>query len=257
MKPLKTLAETASELRVPLSLVLKSELGREVLRNTSAVPGLVLQGGGAVHHVFGSPRYSADLDFAQQLDLDEERLRTALQAAAAEAGKAWGACTLEAATSKGRLHRHKLRVPLDSGTSHVLAIERYQVAVHQPETRPVLGGTGAVRVESAAEIVADKLVAAIDRFAVRGMMKLRDVFDVAFLLKVGRPGRDLLLAKLGDYDHPKDLTPLSRLGALLDEVAAERLRGELRDVLPRLYLDGFDPMRAIREVKALYDELLP
>ena len=90
MKPLKTLAETASELRAPLSLVLKSELGREVLRNTSAVPGLVLQGGGAVRHVFGSPRYSADLDFAQQPDLDEERVGAALSAAAAEAGKARG-----------------------------------------------------------------------------------------------------------------------------------------------------------------------
>ncbi len=240
MESLKALAQAASELRVALSLVLKSELGREVLRNTAPVSGLVLQDGGAVHHVFGSPRYSADLDFAQQPDLDEERLGTALQAAAVEARQAWGACTLEAAASKGRLHRQKLRVPLDAGTSHVLAIERCQVAVHQPETRPVLGGGGAVRVESAAEIVADKLVAAIDRFAVRGMMKLRDVFDIAFLLELGRPPRDLLLAKLAD---------------LLDEVAAERLRGELRDVLPQPHLDRFDPRRAIRQVTALCQEL--
>ena len=61
MKSLRALAETASDLTVPLSLVLKSELGREVLGSTSRVAGLVLQGGGALHHVFGSPRFSADL----------------------------------------------------------------------------------------------------------------------------------------------------------------------------------------------------
>lgn len=90
---------------------------------------------------------------------------------------------------------------LDAGTSHVLAIERYEVEVHEPETRPVLGGAGLVRVESPAEIIADKLVAAVDRFATRGMVKLRDAFDVAFLLDLGRPRRDLVLAKLADYGY--------------------------------------------------------
>ncbi len=255
MRPLKALAEAASELRVPLSLVLKSDLGCEVLRRTSGVAGLVLQGGGAVHHVFGSPRFSADLDFAQQPDLDEARLAAALSDAAAVAGDAWGACTLEPAISKGRLHRQKLRVALDPGTSHVLAIERYEIPVHEPETRLALGGAGSVRVESPAEIIADKVVAAVDRFSSRGMMKLRDVFDIAFLLDVGRPGRDLVLAKLADYGYPRDLAPLAGLAALLDEVAAERLRGELRDVLPRPFLERFDALQAVRKARALYEEL--
>jgi len=85
MRSLRALAETASDLSVPLSLVLKSDLGREVLGSTSRVAGLVLQGGGALHHVFGSPRFSADLDFAQQPDLDEAALAAALSHAAAEA----------------------------------------------------------------------------------------------------------------------------------------------------------------------------
>lgn len=255
MKPLKALAETASELRVPLSMLLKSDLGREVLRCTSGVPGLVLQGGGAVHHVFGSPRFSADLDFAQQADLDLARLTEGLSAAATAARDAWGACALEPPTSKGRLHRQKLRVPLDAGSSHVLAIERYEVEVHEPETRPALGGAGLVRVESPAEIIADKLVAAIDRFSARGMMKLRDLFDVAFLLDFGRPGRDLVLAKLADYGYPQDLAPLGGLADALDAVAAERLRGELSGVLPRQYLERLDHQDAVRKVKALYLEL--
>lgn len=255
MRSLRALAQTASDLSVPLSLVLKSDLGREVLGSTSRVAGLVLQGGGALHHVFGSPRFSADLDFAQQPDLDEAALAAALSHAAAQASRTWGACTLEAAPSKGRLHRQKLRVALDAGTSYVLAIERYEVPVHEPETRPTLGRLESVRVESPAEIIADKMVAAVDRFSARGMTKLRDVFDVAFLLDFGRPGRDLVLAKLADYGFARDLGPLAGPAALLDEVAAERLRGELRDVLPRPYLERFDPRQAVRRVLELYQEL--
>ena len=174
---MKSVAEAASEFRVPLSLVLKSELGREVLKSTSSVPGLVLQGGGAVHHVFGSPRFSADLDFAQQPELDEAALDTALSEAADTARAAWGACTLEPAASKGRLHRQKLRVALDPGASYVLAIERYEVPAHEPETRPVVDGAASVRVESAAEIIADEVVAAIDRFAARGVVLPRAVLE--------------------------------------------------------------------------------
>jgi hypothetical protein len=131
---------------------------------TSGMAGLVLQGGGAVHHVFGSPRFSADLDFAQQPDLDEVRLSAGLADAATLAQAAWGACSVEAVTTKGRLHRQKLRVSLDGGVSHVLA-------------------------------------------------------------------------------------------AVLDEVAAERLRGELRDVLPRPDLERFDPAVAVAMVSAFYLEL--
>ena len=57
-----------------------------------------------------------------------------------------------------------------------------------------------MRVESPAEIIADKVVAAVDRFVVRGMMKLRDV-------------------------------------------------------LPRPYLERFDPRQAVRRVLDLYQEL--
>jgi len=218
MRPLRALAGVASELRVPLSMVLKSELGREVLRSTSGVAGLVLQGGGAVHHVFGSPRFSADLDFAQQADLDEARLSAGLADAALVAQAAWGACSVEAVTTKGRLHRQKLRVSL-------------------------------------AEIIADKVVAAVDRLASRGMMKLRDVFDIRFLFDFGRPRRDLVLAKLADYGYPQDLAPLRSLAVVLDEVAAERLRGELRDVLPRPDLERFDPVAAVAMVRSFYLEL--
>jgi hypothetical protein len=87
------------------------------------------------------------------------------------------------------------------------------------------------------------------------MVKLRDVFDVAFLLDFGRPGRDLVLAKLADYGYPPDLTPLSTLSTLLDEVAAERLRAELGGVLPRRAREGFDARHAVRRVRALFEEL--
>ncbi len=82
VRTLNELAAGAATLGVPLSLVLKSELGHQVLRSLAGVPHLVLQGGGAVHHVFGSPRFSADLDFAQQPLLDESAVGAALHDAA-------------------------------------------------------------------------------------------------------------------------------------------------------------------------------
>jgi hypothetical protein len=255
VEPLKDLAEAAAAQRVPFALVLKSELGREVLRHTSTVVGLVLQGGGAVHHVYGSPRFSADLDFAQQPDHDQARLHAALSEAAAAATDAWGACAVEPATSKGRLHRQKLRVTPRAGASYVLAVERYEVPAREPEILPTRDGGTRVRVESAAEIVADKVVAAVDRFSSRGTLKLRDLFDVAFLLDRGRPGRDLVIAKLGDYGYPPELAPLREAAASLDEVIGERLRSELKDVLPRSDFDRLDPLETVRKVRALFEEL--
>lgn len=180
-----------------------------------------------------------------------------LKAPPAVAQEAWGSCALEPARSEGRLHRQKLRVQLDPGTAHVLALERYEVRVHEPEVRPLLGGGSEVRVESPAEIVADKVAAAIDRFASRGMIKLRDVFDIAFLLGIGRPGRELVLAKLADYGYPQDLARLSVLADALDETAAERLRAELKDVLPQPDLERFRPAEAVRKVGSFFRELGP
>ena len=164
MRSLRALAETASDLSVPLSLVLKSDLGREVLGSTSRVAGLVLQGGGALHHVFGSPGSPRTWISRSNRTWARRGLAARPSHAAAEASRTWGACTLEAAPSKGRLHRQKLRVAIDAGTSHVLAIERYEVPVHGRDWAD-LGRLESVRVESPAEIIADKVVAAVDRFS--------------------------------------------------------------------------------------------
>lgn len=257
MRPLAVLASAAAELQVPLSMVAKSEMGREVLRHLAAVDGLVLQGGGALHHVFGSPRFSADLDYARQAELDRNLLAGALAQVAAVVSAAWAPCTAEVVATRGRLQRHRLRVRVDPGTSLVLSIETYEVPVHQPEIRDPADRTLTfrVRVESPAEIVADKVVASIDRFRSRGAMRLRDVFDIAFLLDLDTPPRALVEAKLADYGYGSELAPLRTLAGSLDVAAAERLRAELQDVLPRPHLAVFDPAAAVARVKALFEGL--
>ena len=89
----------------------------------------------------------------------------------------------------------------------------------------------------------------------KSLRALAETASVAFLLDLGRPTRDLVLAKLSDYGFARDLAQLAGPAALLDEVAAERLRAELRDVLPRPYLEQFDPQQAVRGVFDLYHEL--
>jgi hypothetical protein len=59
-----------------------------------------------------------------------------------------------------------------------------------------------------------------------------------------------------DYSHPPDLSALAGPARLLDAVAAERLRGELRDVLPGLELERYDPSSAVGKGLDLYRELM-
>lgn len=251
MRSVKDLAEEALAIGVPASMLLKSELGRQVLRSAAGVDGIVLQGGGALHHVYGSPRFSADLDFAQAAGLDERDLGLALERARAAVDDAWGNCVLEPARSRGRLHRQKLRVSVRAGMTLVLSIERYEVAVHLKERRRLRAEQAEVAVEAPAEILADKVVASLDRFLARGAMKLRDVFDIDFLLRLASPDPELVRKKLADYGLSRGTDALPEVAASLDALAEPDLREQLRGVLPQRALDSYDASRGLASVRDL------
>ncbi len=238
-------------------MVLKSALGRALLRAVSRVDGLVLQGGGAVHHVYGSPRFSADLDFAQSPSLSQEALNEALEAVRREAHDAWGRAELTQSMSRGRLHRQKIRVPLRPGTTIVLAVERYETPVHRPERRPLeVDPSGiTVAVESPAELIADKIAASIDRLRTRGTIKLRDLYDLDVLRPLEAPDAALVLQKLMDYGLPVDLTPVDGLVATLDAFAEEELVEQLRGVLPASDLAALDARALLSRVRAMLSEV--
>ena len=258
MDELQRILSEASRLRAMPSMLIKSALGREVARELAAFAGLVLQGGGALHHIYGSPRFSADLDYAQIGAVDEGEFQTCCERIRGLVEAAWGACELAAPVHKGKLHRIKLRVPIRAGTVIVLAIERYETPVHHIDHRPLSGEQevdGLVPVEAIAEIMADKIVASIDRMRTRGAIKLRDAFDIDFLLQRCTPDRALVLAKLADYGLPLDLSPLTEIASLLDALAAAELEEQLRGVLPDQCLSQLDTSALVERVRRHLSEL--
>lgn len=262
MESLEQIFDRAERMGVPPSMLVKSILGRQLLASVASVEGLVLQGGGAVHHVYGSPRFSADLDYAQPEPISEDRLRTALDDVAdlVTHDWRWGACKVDPPVSKGRLHRQKLRIALRPGSSLVLAVERYEVAVHRPRRLDVAGTNGrvvSVAVESPAEIVADKLVAGIDRWRTRGGLKLRDLYDIDRLLERESPDRRLVEQKLSDSGLPGDLDVLGEIAVSVGPLLREELREQLRDVLPLGELEELDIDRLLVQVRDLFQRLAP
>lgn len=256
MESLGQIRERAAHLGVLFSMVLKSAMGREAVRELARVEGLVLQGGGALHHIYGSPRFSADLDYAQPGPLDEHRLWYALETARSRMESAWGPCSLEKARGTDRLKRWKLRLLLRPGVSLVLAVECFPIPVHRPRIHPLLGAEETlVPVESPAEIIADKMAASVDRWRTRGSLKLRDLYDIHLLLRRERCEEDLLRRKLADYGLPAGKPLLQEIAAFLGPLLADELREQLRGVLPQGELDRLDVDLVVAEVAALFREL--
>lgn len=258
MPPIAALVARAGELEVPPSLVIKSELGRAVLRALAPLGGLYLQGGGALHHAYGSPRFSADLDLAQTEGFSETAFTEALEQARQAAARSWGECSLEPCAGRGPLRRDKLRLSLRPTTSLVLAIERYRTAVHRPERHPLrqeAPNPPTIPVEALAEIAADKVVASLDRHRTRGSLKLTDVYDLDLILAREAPDRALVLAKLRDYGLPLDLSELAPVARQLDDLAVFELEQRLQNVLPAQARTPHDARRAVRRVRQLFEEL--
>jgi hypothetical protein len=255
VEALDALAERARELRVPPSMVIRAALAEEAVRAIAKVDELVLQGGGAMRHVYGSQRFSADLDYVQPASLDPAKLGAQLAAVSRRVEAAWGACGVGATVDKGRLHRTKLRAAVRPGMTLVLAIEVYQVAVHRPVLHTLADGVE-VRVEAPEEIMADKVVASIDRLHTRGMIKLRDAYDIDLLLQRGcRPDVLLVEQKIADYGLGVGRDALAEVAASLTILAEEAFVEQLRDVLPATEIERVDPQATLERVRQLLQEL--
>ncbi|MBI4615091.1 MAG: nucleotidyl transferase AbiEii/AbiGii toxin family protein [Planctomycetes bacterium] len=259
MEPIEHLAERAARAGVPPSRLLRSELGRHLLQIVGLTRGLVLQGGGALHHVYGSPRYSADLDFVQAPDFDEVRFAAALERFRESVRAAWGSAEIEGPISKDKLHRHKVRVTTGLSSFLVLALERYEIRVHRPVLRTLAGDDPAtaprIAVEAPAEILADKVAASLDRWRARGSIKLRDLYDLDRLLDLEPPDRPLIEAKLADYGLPFDNAALAGIAASLGPLSADVLREQLRGVLPEPDLESLDLARILFRARTLLEDL--
>lgn len=162
---------------------------------------LVFQGGGALHFMYGSPRYSNDLDFvAEDLESHREAFLGSLQKGVVVRGQLVvprvkeGENFLRAAYS--------LDEGLPSGKLEIFAQRSFDNA-------PSRGKFSPLRVESPSEIYADKIVATLARMNGRGSLKGTDLFDLHYIdTNLGRlVDVESLREKAASYGEQEDVNP--------------------------------------------------
>lgn len=228
-------------------IALKEAIARQVIEVVRLHGGATLQGGAALHFVYGSPRLSADVDFVGTgvgealADLGPEL--------AAAAGNLLGRPCRWSLKRSGRMVRGKIEVEIDQARRLVLPVEAYEVPAHRPRLDPPAG-----TVEEPEEILADKVVATADRLARRGTLKTTDLYDLWYLrtkLGVGKVDRALVEAKMADYRLGRSAQDA---GGAARAVSREELRSALAGVLPSTELDRLDDREVIDVAAATLDE---
>ncbi|MBI2895824.1 MAG: nucleotidyl transferase AbiEii/AbiGii toxin family protein [Deltaproteobacteria bacterium] len=248
MDPIDEILEDARARGIRPWIGLKERLARRVIEVARARGGVTLQGGAALHFVYGSPRLSADVDFVGEAagrriaDLGEEL--------ASAAGDLLGRPCRWSIRQSGRLVRGKIQVDIDEARRLVLPVEAFEVPAHRPRAEPPAG-----TVEEPDEILADKAVASADRLARRGTLKTTDLYDLWYLrtrLDVREVDRRLVQAKMADYGlerHGQDL------GAAVRAISPEELRSALTGVLPTAELEGLDAPGVIEAAASMLEAL--
>lgn len=132
---------------------------------------LIFQGGGALHFIYSSPRYSTDLDFVcPTLGQDSTEIKAELVRI--------GEGNLRSRVAKD--NPDILRVTYALALNQPVAkVEVYsQVAEEYDQTK---GKFRPLLVETPNEIFADKIVASLERMNAKGTLKPTDLFDLNFL----------------------------------------------------------------------------
>jgi len=235
------------------SRILQEEAQKTILTGLSrakAFTVLVFQGGTALRLFYGNPRFSDDLDFVQRNT--QERFDLASTAPTVtrflrESYPFLTSASFQRQKHDGFLQRciylieapalpRKLRVHLELAT-----IPSYH---HQPRILDFPPLSPAVEVETAEEILADKIVA----FGLRPYLKGRDLWDVSYLvkernLKVPWP---LVYQKATDYGTTPDALHalLQQRASLIDTTGARILTHELSRFLTASLRDQYEPTYA-------------
>lgn len=145
----------------------------EYSKNEVLAAALVFRGGGAMHFIYSSPRYSSDLDFATDTD-DYEVLKRNLGMPIKIDGIM---VEPEMRTSDSGI----LRIKYDWGPKMPKGV--VEIAPDKPlDYSPARGMFSPLLVSSPTEIYADKIAATAERMTKRGKMKGTDVFDLNYLM---------------------------------------------------------------------------
>ncbi len=215
------------------SLRIRDEIMEEVLEEVSENEYLsdemAFQGGGALHFIYGSPRYSEDLDFVvpdleEKGDRIEEELEDGIvvgdKTVRPEVKEKWG----------GQLMRFTYRTGENQPAGKLELFSQKSFDSEKAE------GKYPVRTESLEEIYADKVVATFGRMDEHGSLKPTDLFDMDYMsrnfdLEVPE---ELIDKKADSYDLEDVMTEVARdeiVEYIEDEENHDHFREDIEDTL--------------------------
>lgn len=191
----------------PKDLQLRDSILEAILYSYAADPvlsdNLVLQGGGALHFIYGSPRYSSDLDFVAK-DM------TAVIA------------DIQESAHKGiDVGDHHINPHIKIKDNRLLFRIAYSIDQHKPcgkveiieqesfNHAPTGGKYSPIKVEKPSEIYADKIVASLSRLYRRGSLKGTDLFDFKYINNIlhAEASKEEVEQKAASYGEEFLLTP--------------------------------------------------
>lgn len=237
-----------------MNLKIKTELAKVVLaelaKTGAALDGLVLQGGNALHLVYGSPRLSKDLDFSvSESNLDFNAVTNNILDLQSGLSKN----NLTILLQKDTPDFKRIRVQF-SKENNVFYTSLEIANVSSATQRKELTNYGLVHVEEVSEIFVDKIVASLDRMKSRSSFKYTDAYDIYFLqssVKSFEPS--LLHKKLKDYNiqiAPLDFdNVISYLGDSANTVQFERY---LSRCLPKEILSELNVKEVLKTVEETF-----
>lgn len=218
---------------------------------------VVLQGGGALHFVYNSPRLSVNLDFAHKhpkvdaiISLSYEKLKEYVSEDLGIFPE------LEIVKSEEKFLRAKILIETGKAQHISCNLEFYEIPCYQTGKHPLAEMPSCiVMVEEPSEILADKLVANLDRMR-RGFLKMRDLYDIWYIkdvLNAQLPDTQLAYNKFVDYKIKVRTKYFEHLEKkLLKPETIEELGAALKGFLPDEYLERMDLRKVLHEVKDFF-----
>jgi hypothetical protein len=160
---------------------------------------LIFQGGGAMHFIYGSPRYSEDLDFVSiKLQYVPEIVMNDMQ----ELSKRFLAEVNESIEDPKKFYSHKviykqsglMRISYANGADQWPSVRIEVMPQYSQEPEEARGMWSPLLVETPREIYADKIVATLARIQKRGNIKGTDLFDLDFIVNnLGGPADNSMI----------------------------------------------------------------
>lgn len=214
----------------------------DVLRAIGVSPlgrRLVLQGGAALHFVYGSPRLTRDLDFVAPPDAFPApgEVCAAIPGIALRRDDRASVPPFMRLAKRWRYGGVILSTPVEIAGVRVRGRREWEVA---PGIR--------CAVETLDEILTDKVVACIARMQDRGTVKPQDIFDIAYIRRLApdvRTTPEDVAGRLAAYDRRLDSGTVRRL---LDWLASDEAVFAVRDALRASGTAARQDARAVDEL---------